>query len=607
MSKRLTSREIKKDLRSIYADADGKVPDLTKLDKGEGSGLTKFLVKSIVLLTVLCAIAWGGFFLFTGGLFQSNETLTLSIEGPEEAKAGEELSYTLRYENTGDVPVASLTMKLNLPESFHLYGAIPESDTSGEWTIGSLSAGSDGAITITGVFLAEVPSSQRLQALFTYKPANFSSEFQDIVTQKVDIEDSVVALSFTGPEKALVGDTSEYVVNIQNTGPDPIYNLRVVPSLPEDFPINSADPAAEEGQTYWAIDQLEPGELSAITITGSFTSSASGDQTMGVSAGFVSDDLYLRQASEEILTDVLGGSIAYSVIVNGSNSSQSAELGETLRISLDYANNGSDSVEGLAFDLDLSTEDGDVPIDWSAANIGDGSRNGDSIHWDEGQVDSLEGLSSEESGVIDLSIPIKSTLSTDDADSFTLNVTLSLNKVGDVISTRTLESTPITISLNSDTRVGAHARYFSEGGAEIGSGPLPPEVGETTSFRVYWSLANSLHTLEDIKMTTTIPQDVTWLDTTDTDIGSVDYNATTRQVTWTIPKLIIDIENAGAWFELAINPSDADVGRFLKLTNTTSLSASDIVTDEKITKTIDILTTELPQDAFAAGQGVIVD
>ncbi|NQV88762.1 MAG: hypothetical protein HQ488_00360 [Parcubacteria group bacterium] len=607
MKKRLTSREIKKDLRSIYADADGNVPDLTKLDKGKKSGLTSFLVKSIILLTVLCTIAWGGFFLFTEGLFQSGETLTLSIEGPDQVKAGEELSYTFRYENTGDVPVASLVMKLNVPESFHVYGAIPESDTTGEWTIGSLSAGSDGAVTITGVFLAEVPSSQRLQALFTYKPANFSSEFQDIVTQKVDIEDSVVALSFTGPEKALVGDTSEYVINIQNTGPDPIYNLRVVPYLSVDFPITSTEPAVEEGQTYWSIDQLQPGELTAITITGSFTSTASGEQTLGVSTGFVADDLYMKQVSEELVTDVLGGSVAYSVIVNGSSSSQSAELGDSLRLSLDYANNGADSVEGLSFDLELSTEDGSVPVDWAYANLGDGVRTGDTVHWSSGQIESLESLDSEQSGVIDLSIPINSSLSDDDADSFTINVTLTINKVGDVISTRTLESTPIVISMNSDTRVGAHARYFSEGGAAIGSGPLPPEVGETTSFRVYWSMANSLHTLENVKMTTTIPQDVTWLDTTDTDIGTVSYNATTRLVTWTIPKLITSIENAGAWFEIAINPSDADVGRFLKLTNTTSMSATDIVTSESMSKTIDILTTELSLDDFAVGQGVVID
>jgi len=185
LPKRRSSREIRKQLRSIYEGSDGHVPDLSKLDRGGRSRMTRWLLKTIGLLAFVCIIAWGGFFLFTQTLFQKSETLSLSVEGPAEVKSGEEVSYTFRYENTGDVPVASLGMKLNLPNTFHVYSTVPESSQAGEWTIGSLSAGSDGAITVTGVFLAEVSSSQRIQALFTYKPANFSSNFQDITTQKV--------------------------------------------------------------------------------------------------------------------------------------------------------------------------------------------------------------------------------------------------------------------------------------------------------------------------------------------------------------------------------------------------------------------------------------
>src|SRR3989339_1802816 len=257
--KRRSAREIRRQLRSIYEGDDGRVPDLSKLERGERSRLTQFLLKTIGLLAVLSLIAWIGFFVFTKELFQESETLRLTTEGPEQIKSGEEVSYTFRYENTGDVPIASLVMKLTTPETFHVYSSVPEPGGTLEWTIGSLSAGSDGAITVTGVFLAEVPSSQRLQALFTYKPANFSSDFQDILTQKIDIEDSVVALSFTGPEKALAGDTSEYVVNIQNTSSDPIYNIRVIPTFPTDFTSSSSEPAPVEGQTYWVIDALEPG------------------------------------------------------------------------------------------------------------------------------------------------------------------------------------------------------------------------------------------------------------------------------------------------------------------------------------------------------------
>lgn len=600
--KRRSAREIRRQLRSIYEGDDGRVPDLSKLERAGRSRLTQFLLKTIGLLAVLSLIAWIGFFVFTKGLFQESETLKLTTEGPEEVKSGEEVSYTFRYENIGDVPIASLVMKLTIPSTFHVYTSIPEPEGTLEWTIGSLSAGSDGVVTVTGVFLAEVPSSQRLQALFTYKPANFSSDFQDILTQKIDIEDSVVALSFTGPEKTLAGDTSEYVVNVQNTSIKPIYNIRIIPTFPTDFTSSSSEPIPEEGQAYWVIDALEPGELTAITIEGAFTSTASGEQTMAVAAAFVDQDLVYVQDVQELITDVLGGSISFSIIVNGSTQSQTAEIGETLRVSLDYANNGEEVAQDMSFTLSLYSDRGTIPVDWSRANLGGGTRSGNEVSWED-----LGALDPETSAVIDLSLPLYETIDADEADQFSIETTLTLNRVGTVTSTRTLEATPIVITLNSDVSVSAQARYYAESGTAIGSGPIPPKVGQTTSYRVYWNISNSLHTIENVRMTATLPQDVAWLEGTDTDIGTVSYNSTTRLVTWTIPKLLAELAHAGAWFEIAVSPDSGDVGRFMKLTSTTSFEAKDSSTGESLSESLSELTTELPNDEFGLGKGTVTN
>ena len=583
------------------------MPNLTKLDRGGRSGFTRLLVKMILVFGLLSALAWGGFFLFSQGFFHDGEALVVTVEGLDEVKSGEAESFTFRYENTGSVPIASLSMKLNVPDAFHILSSTPEPGEGDEWTIGSVSAGSDGEITVKGVFLSEVPSSERLQALFTYKPANFNSDFQDIATHKVEVTDSVVALSLTGPEKALAGDTSEYVVNIQNTGSEPVYNLRVTPKLPQDFSLSESEPALGENETFWNLVTLAPGELKAITFKGVFTATASGEQQVSVTVGFLDDELTLPQATQEVVTDVLGGGVAFSVIVNGSNENQNAQVGDSLRISIDYENGSEETFEDLSFEMNLTGQNGAVPIDWSRADLGDGSRSGNTISWDQNAVSSLKKLEPGDSSVIDLSLPVSSDLSDEDADAFTITVTLVLGKVGEVVSTRTLEATPITISLNSDVRVSAQARYFSESGTAIGSGPLPPKVGETTSYRVYWNISNSLHTLSGIKMSTTIPQDVTWLENTDTDIGTVSYNATTRLVTWTISKMPVDVMHAGAWFDLAINPDSSDVGRFVKLVNTTSFEAKDSATSESLSESINELTTELPDDDFATGEGVVIE
>lgn len=604
--KKRSARELKKELRSIYSDRDGKMPDLTKLTRGGNSRFTSGLIKLIVFLLVISGLAWTGFFFFTQGLFQEGETLAVEIEGPEEVRAGEEVSYTIRYENTGAVPIASLNMKLNLPSTFHLYTAIPEATQNDEWTVGSLTPGSDGAVTLTGVFLAEVESSQRLQGLFTYKPANFSSEFQDIATKKVDIRESVVALTLSGPEKALAGDEAEYIINIQNTYTDPVYNLRIIPSLGNNFNITETDPEIPEGESHWSIDSLQAGELKAFTLRGTFTSSASGDERIQASVGFVDEDLYLSQAQEELITDVLGGALGFSMIINGSDTDQAAELGETLRLSMNVKNNGDESVEDVSLEIAFDGN-GVVPIDWSGANLDDANRSGTILTFTSSTHEELETLNPGDEVIIDLTLPLFEALDSEDADSFTTALKATILGVGGVAGTREIETTPIEVRLNSDATASAHARYYATSGSEIGSGPLPPEVGETTSFRVYWNLSNGLHTLQNVEFTTTLPQDVAWLESTDTGIGSVDYNPTTRQVRWRITTLPTSVATAGAWFDVAINPTDSDVGRFMKLTNATAFSATDTETDEQLSQTLDNVTTDLILDEFADGQGVVLE
>src|SRR3989338_11388639 len=190
--KRRSAREIKKELRAIYTGKDGSVPDLTQLSHRRPTPFTNILVKLILILLGLSVIAWSGFFLFTKGLSKEKETLGVSIETPETIRSGEETTITVRYENTGRVPIAALELKLNLPATFHLTSSLPPATSGTQWTIGSLTPRSDGAITLSRIFLSEVPSAQRIQALFTYKPANFNSDFQKIENKTIQLNTSIL-------------------------------------------------------------------------------------------------------------------------------------------------------------------------------------------------------------------------------------------------------------------------------------------------------------------------------------------------------------------------------------------------------------------------------
>ncbi len=602
--KRRSTREFRQELRTIYRGNDGKLPDLTKLSRKKTSGLTSFLLKTIGVLFVLSVFAWGGFFLFTRGLFDGNETLSVKIETQEPIRSGEETTVIIRYENTGDVPIAALDMKLNLPNSFHITSTMPEPTEEWQWTIGSLTPQSDGSITIKGIFLSEVPSTQRIQTLFTYKPANFSSEFQEIESKSIEIKESTIEMTMTGPEKALAGDPVDYILKLKHNGKEPVFNLRVIPALPADFVIEKSTPELNKEEIVWEIPSLEPGEVKDISLIGTFTSTASGELSLGARVGFMNEENFFEQTKAEVKTDVLGGAVSFRLILDGSDKDQTVLPGKTIRGSIDYKNPGSEPVEGIAFTLNVAI-DGKTPIDWQQANLSDGVRNGNRVKWSKDQKKGLAKLEPGKEGVIDFTLPLIA-INSESKDAFIVSLSMDVARVGSIIGTRTIEATPIQISLVSNVSLDAYALYFADDGTPVGTGDLPPRVGVTTSYRVIWNLKNSLHDLGNVEVSTILPQDVIWKETSGKDIGILSYNPTTRQVRWQISKLPKDIKQAQTWFDVAITPKSADVGKFMKLTNQTTLEATDLTTKTQTNSTQPLVTTELPLDKEATGKGVVI-
>ncbi|MBI4713574.1 DUF11 domain-containing protein [Candidatus Uhrbacteria bacterium] len=603
-NKRHTARDIKKELRAIYAPRDGKLPDLTRISHRKRSATTQFLIKIILILAVLSVVAWSGFFFLTNGLFDEQETLDVKIETEKNVRSGEETSFTVRYENTGRVPIASLNLKLNLPASFHIASSIPDPTSETQWLIGSLTPGSDGAIIVKGVFLSEVPSVQKIQTLFTYKPANFNSDFQKIENKSIEIKTSAIEMKMTGPEKALAGDSVTYVLNLTNTGKQSVFNLRVLPNLPADFTISSSKPEMKKDEPFWEIATLEPGKLMEISFTGAFTSTASGELSVVTKVGFMDEENFYEQTKTEVKTDVLGGAVSFHLIINGSDKDQTIETGESLRGSIDYKNPGTESVEGVKFTLEIKSEKS-IPIDWEKANLSDGKLTGSIVVWDKNVNKEFSKIKPGKEGVIDFTLPIVGSLSSNQSDQFTIALSMNVEKIGSVASTHTIDATPIVVSVNSNVKLTSEARYFSEDGTPFGSGPLPPRVGETTTYRIFWTLNNSLHELENVEVSTILPQDVSWKENSAKDIGTLIFNSTTRQVRWQISKLPIEIKNAQAWFDVSITPKSQDVGKFVKLSNQTTLEAIDSITKTEMNSSLPVLTTELSNDEFANGKGIV--
>ncbi|HLD17759.1 MAG TPA: hypothetical protein VJB99_01635 [Patescibacteria group bacterium] len=603
-------REVEGHLRRIYADADGTLPNFKTLERRRSS-VAHTAMRLAFFFILAAAGAWTAFFLlWQPYVARTSKPLSLSVEGPPTAVSGAPASYRIRYANPSRISITSLEMDLLVPRGFSLSKTNPPPTDGTHWTFGPLSPGSDGFLEITGSFQSPVPSTEKIQGIFTYRQANTSSEFKEIASMTTDVNTSVLSVKMEGPPKAIPGDETVYTVSVRNAGADTLRNILLRADLPTSFHWLTAKPDPRTPSlAEWNLPTLAPGEETLISINGSFGSDASGTATAKATVGFLDEkETFLSQGEAEISTDVLGANLAVHLIVNGTDQNQTVPLGEPVALSIDFAQQGKEATEDVSIVLVFSTPDErSLPIHWEKADTAGGRREGDSLIWDASNLAKLTKLSPGDNAILDLLLPLPPSIDPmATADVFTVDLSVRLQKVGSVQTDRTLKTPTLEIKLQSDTHASSAAKYFNEEGAPLGSGPIPPTVDQTTTYRIFWNLENSLHDLERVRMTTSLPATAAWKGINAAGVGSLSYDSTTRIVTWSVDHLSKETTTLQAWFDVAVTPSTADVGSFFKLTNATALEAMDTFTKNPIHQAMDALDTELLTDAFATGKGVVV-
>jgi hypothetical protein len=183
----------------------------------------------------------------------------------------------------------------------------------------------------------------------------------------------------------------------------------------------------------------------------------------------------------------------------------------------------------------------------------------------------------------------------------------SLLAAGEVVSGRAqieTSGTPVTLHVRPKIVLRATARYFTPEGDQIGRGPLPPRVNETTRYWVTWSVQSLLSQAEPFEITARLPEYVQWTGRVAATMGaSPRYNETQRAVTWELPELdpVLGDQRpaASVSFELAVTPQELHVGSPIEILE------SSVLTMGEVTKNIASVSTELREDARETSGGVV--
>ena len=624
IDKEAHSSDVEDNLSAIYNDGNGQMVDVTKLKKRKSFKLLNFFKRLLVITILACGIYGAYYYYFQRPV--GTDGISVSIVAPEKALAGEAISYRLQYKNESDLLLADVKLEAILPAGFMLKDSVPVANGVNSWSLGNLADGEQGEVVVNGYLIAPVDSANIITARLSYTPENFSSGFKKEATANTVISGLGFGVTVDYLNTALLGQNNEFKINLSGFKANLLNEFYLDISASDNIKIEKVGTETEtdnkkvkaeekatsteqavlpakiesSGEGVWLVSNLAADSEDRFVVPVSFKLKEKKVDNEDLRIRLFkkkADGTDLVFWEKTISFEVVKSDLNLNLTLNGEKTDQPLDYASTLNYSLEYTNNGDSTLNDLVL---MAVIKGDA-IQWSSLrDPSGGSLTGNAIVWTKENIRALAEVSPGSSGKIEFSVKLKdfavSSLSQDASlisyAQYGLNN--NQNSQGEDNKSNTIKSL-----LNSDLSLSEKILYFNEDNVPVGAGPLPPRVNEKTSVRVYWTLKNNLHDLQETETVMELPQGVEWAGGENTNVGSVSYNEAERKITWRLGYLPTSVYRADAEFAISITPSEADKNKILVLSSGSTVKAVDNSTKAELIRKTQAKTTKLEDDEIA--------
>ncbi|MEK7189456.1 MAG: hypothetical protein AAB666_00550 [Patescibacteria group bacterium] len=583
-------------LHDIYSESNKKSRPTVSAPSG-GRSKTKFLFGLLFFFAFLAGVSWAGFFVFGSGQKFSEDKIEIKINGPEEAQSGENVTYRLVIRNRQRTPLANTSLEVRYPDNFQIASVNPTSDDkeSRRWDFGAINEDEEKTIEISGALFGAPPMDLTLRTFLSYRPANFNADFQKVSNFITHLASVPVEVSITGPDAVGPGEEAIYAVSVLNKAEEPMKNLELSLKLPTNLKINSFEPAPTQGQTVWKLAELAPQASSTIKIKSIFTAGATeAAPTLSAILNLRADGQLFQQASAEKITNLTQSALSLTMAANGSVEKQSVNFGDKISFLISFENSGTVSLKNLTLRamLDIPYDSAKSILNWTALeDKANGAVQGEQrsatvrrgiITWTKAQIPALAELKPKAKGTVEFVIPIKAKNEINLAklaESKIIAYSEALFGAAKPGESSSLQSNNLSLVLNTDLNLSAQVILKEKKN-------LPPQIGKKFDseniYTVTWVLANTLHEVTDLKLSTTLPENVDWKNVTSLSAGDIAYDPTTKQVVWQLNRLPLSVPSTTISFDVGVKFSSDDKSKSETIIEKISVEAKDKVTGEGV-------------------------
>ncbi len=549
-----------------------------------------FLASAIVVLGLL------GFWLYSNNTF-SKGVLKLEILGPDTAKMGDEVEYTVKYKNNGNYVLQEPRLIFELPE----HSLTEDGKTRFTQDLKDIYPGDEDFVKFKARLLGSENSLVVAKAWLSYMPKNLTVRFESDTTFSAKINLVPITLDFDLPSKVERGKEIQYSLNYFSNVDYPLENLSIRINSITGFQLESASPPSLD-KSEWKIPVLNKAQGGRITVNGRITSDPGQLLDFAAKLGTWRDGEFvlIKDVSKQV--SVVEPLIFISQLINGFPN-YVASPGENLHYEVFFRNIGSTPFDNLFL---LTKLDG-LAIDTQSikSTRGEVRANDRLIAWDQKQVPELGRLVPQQEGKVEFDVQLKNDWQQPYSEN---NNTLIKNKVD--ISQIVNE---FQTKVNSKLEVLQKGYYSSQAGI-ANSGPNPPIAGTSTTYTITWELKNHFNDIKNAKIKAVLPRNanLTGRISPENEFSDFSFDNSSGEIVWNVSGGALLTAGAGIFtaspsvsFQVSLTPDSSKRGRTALIIGEASVFAEDQFTGAIAQGKGSPVNTDLPDDPGASGSGIV--
>lgn len=511
--------------------------------------IRSFSVVGIVIGIFLIGVALTFWYRSTRQVTQSQ--VQVEISAPTRFTAGETINYIVTVTNKSRITWGTVDVLFTTPSGFSYASSDPAptnvSDHNVEGMLGELKAGASETFTISGRLIGEEGATALARAEVTISPKDFPKE-RVVQSQTVNTVVSAIPLeiSVEAGKNAAVGERIAAIIHVRNLSDTPIEGAVLKLDPPPGMQLGIEDtgfsPEFSVVDSFWRLPKIAPlGEEVRYSVL--YVSGNSGDRReLGISVMQQQGDTTFTLRNITHVISITSSQVQVAQTFNNDSSGKLiVETGQRVEGVVQYKNTGS---TGLT-DAIVKVKFEGTGFNAASLKLNSGAYDPttNSIVWTAASVPALQRILPGDGGTIAYSFNVL------EYDKFALApngknqqliATASLDSPDlpkPTGQTRQIMSERFYLPIATDLLFGMDS-FYDDGRLGITStGPLPPQVGQQTTYTLRTRIGSSLNDVEGTKVAIVLPDGVLYTDKFYKTAGDIAFNARTNTMTWTIPLL----------------------------------------------------------------------